>query len=286
MINNAKQPFHSLLHRLFDSTIFNYTLSYVTLVFYQTRLKNRKKSQLKDRNSVKKVIRANRIIRIILSRVENFIPEKRKKTKRKENCDEGEGEEIPSRMLSGTTLRLAEDKRLATNFKMPRIPMSFPFPFPSLFYIYIYISAYRHTVHLNFHIAVACSIKRAMRSNFLISPSPIQPLLSSNSKPRRCFPRRSTRLPYIISNRCSLGGMWPCDGHFSLKREKFLSFSFFSFDLTILSTQWKFISFVLSRVLFVVSKALLASIGYSFSFYFIYGDTLLHKDRNFSSRFI
>lgn len=142
MINNAKQPFHSLLHRLFDSTIFNYTLSYVTLVFYQTRLKNRKKSQLKDRNSVKKVIRANRIIRIILSRVENFIPEKRKKTKRKENCDEGEGEEIPSRMLSGTTLRLAEDKRLATNFKMPRIPMSFPFPFPSLFYIYISL----HTV--------------------------------------------------------------------------------------------------------------------------------------------
>lgn len=117
-----------------------------------------------------------------------------------------------------------------------------------------------------------------MRSNFLISPSPIQPLLSSNSKPRRCFPRRSTRLPYIISNCCSLGGMWPCDGHFSLKREKFLSFFIlFLRSHDPIHPMEIYLLFPLSC--FVVSKALLASIGYSSSFYFIYGDTLLHKQR-------
>lgn len=46
-------------------------------------------------------------------------------------------------MLSETTLHLAKDKRLGTNFKIIESRLSF---------LYIYISL--HTVHLNFHIAV------------------------------------------------------------------------------------------------------------------------------------
>lgn len=101
------------------------------------------------------------VIRIILSRKEDFISSQKNGTK-KERKKKG----ISSRMLSETTLHLAKDKNWVRILKLSNLDCH-SFIYTSLCIPFIWI----------FILPFACSIKRAMRSNFLISPS-IQPLLS------------------------------------------------------------------------------------------------------------